>query len=368
MGTLGPTHGRHTMSRTTKQDSASGPDGTPSQGHPRPALEPAAATAGDEEAALPAWTFSAPWRAVVERRRGRLLNELGRLDGLTAAQLRERDALRAQLDDAGHAARCRVGPAMWWWGTQIERAWARLHEVEERIVDLVPVAELEGRAAAAAVHATGHLPADDQRLLRLQGLSVQVVAGTSAAEVLRPAIVDVLRAVHDRTDVDNVEARYLRNRLLFASTLCLLVAGLVLLIQWRLAAHAFTTPTDGLTERPTTYLFLVMTFGAIGALLTAIPTMTQIRSDFSPFNLPLQQAVLKLTFAPIVALVGFAIVNTLQTTDVISSDVVSIAVPTTIPAVFVLAVVFGAAQHIVTRSVDRRANQVLAAIAPDTRV
>jgi arginine repressor len=49
----------------------------------------------------------------------------------------------------------------------------------------------------------------------------------------------------------------------------------------------------------------------------------------------------------------------------VNSDVVSIGVPSTASAVLVLAVVFGAAQHLVTRYVDRRADEVLSTLAPD---
>ncbi len=77
--------------------------------------------------------------------------------------------------------------------------------------------------------------------------------------------------------------------------------------------------------------------------------------DFSPFNLPLAQAVLKITFAPLVTVTGLAIVSTAVLSDFL---------PTSMPALFALALVFGAGQQAVTRVVDRRADEILTAVAP----
>jgi hypothetical protein len=324
-------------------------------------------TAWDEPALeLPKrWLLAAPWRATVERRRSMLANDLARLDQLTKVQVRERDAMRILLKDAEEAIQEKVWLAKWWWGTEVERAWARLHEVEERTVDVIPCDELETRATDASAYAAQVFKSDDKRLVSFDGLRADVAAGKKKSEVLRPAIVGMLRAMHTQSDRDNVQARHLRNRLLLASSVCIFVTAGMLLIQRQLADFPFLVSKDVLSGRPTTYLFLVMTFGAVGALVTAIPSLSQIPSDFSPFNLPLQQAVLKIVLGPLVALLGFAIVGTIETTQAVNTEVLNIGTPTSLPAVLVLAVVFGAAQHLVTRFVDRRADEVLGALAPD---
>ena len=326
-------------------------------------------TAWDTPVDLPeSWALAAPWRAAAEQRRVSLANELARLGALTPAQQRERDALRALLKDAQDATQVKVWLAKWWWGTEVERAWSRLHEVEERSIDLLPVDELEARALTTASDAKQSLKGDDTQLASLQVLRADVAAGKRHPEALRPALVAMMRRVHAQTDCDSHEARYLRNRILLASGMCVLMAGVILLMQRGLATHPFLTSSpDVLPDgRPTTYLLMVMTFAAVGALITAIPTLSQIPSDFSPFNLPLQQAVLKVVFGPIVAVVGFAIVEALEATQILNGEIVNVSVPTSLAAVLVLAVVFGAAQHLVTRYVDRRADEVLGALAPDT--
>jgi hypothetical protein len=99
----------------------------------------------------------------------------------------------------------------------------------------------------------------------------------------------------------------------------------------------------------------MMVFSTVGGLFTAIPAMAKVPSDFSPFNLPLQQAFLKLAFAPLVGLVGFVIV---------SSGELTTAAPTTWPSLALLAVVFGAGQQAITRYVDKRAGLILTSAKP----
>ena len=99
-----------------------------------------------------------------------------------------------------------------------------------------------------------------------------------------------------------------------------------------------------------TFLFVMMVFGSIGALFTAIPATAKIPMNFNPFNLPYQQALLKILFGPLVAVIGLAI---------LASGALSTKAPETLPALTLFAVFFGAGQHVVTRYVDQRASEIL---------
>lgn len=57
------------------------------------------------------------------------------------------------------------------------------------------------------------------------------------------------------------------------------------------------------------HLLIVMIFGGVGALFTAIPAVSKIPSDYGPFNLPMQQALLKMVFGPLVAVIGLAVIG-----------------------------------------------------------
>jgi hypothetical protein len=248
------------------------------------------------------------------------------------------------LSDANTASQARVGIRKWWWGTEIERAWARLREVEERMVDLLPDEELLARAAEALAHADFYLGGDDRRRQHLEELQKTGVSSTSTG-ALRLSIVDVLRASHAQADRHHQEARYLRNRLILASVFSLLFAVLIVLAQWWLHdIPILPSPNDWRG------LMVVMLFGAIGALFTAIPAISKIPSDYGPFNLPLQQALLKLILGPLVAVIGFLILG---------AEVLQFGTPKTWTGTLLLAVVFGAGQQAVTRYVDQRASEIL---------
>jgi hypothetical protein len=258
------------------------------------------------------------------------------------------------LQDANVASGEKVTPRKWWWGTEIERAWARLREVEEQSVHLLPDPELPACAADAARHGNAYLDTNDPRLQHLQAVSARQDPPVSTDE-LRSSIIRVLRAAHDKADQANREARYLRNRLLIASALSVLFAVAIVVAQASLEGASFVDKAVRWDGSGWSFLVVVMVFGGVGAMFTAIPAISKIPSNFGPFNLPLQQGLLKIAFGPLVAVVGIALLNTGVSTQI---------VPTTLPSLLLMAALFGAGQHAVTRYVDQRAEQILTAGAP----
>ena len=304
------------------------------------------------ESGLPEkWSCTSPWRQAVQRRRTMLFDDLARLELKEAPEQEERAYLiNSLLSDAGIASKAKVGIRKWWWGTEIERAWARLREVEERTVDLLEAAELPARAAEALEHADVYLTRDDKRRQHLDAL--QKDSSNVDAKTLRSSIVDVLRASHANADRSNQEARYLRNRLILASVVILLLEVLIVFAQSRWHGTPFLALPSDWHGSAWSYLLVVMLFGAVGALFTAIPAMSKVPSDNSPFNLPLQQALLKMVLGPLVAVIGLLIVDT---------DVLQVGMSKNWAGTLFLAVVFGAGQHAVTRYVDQRASEILTA-------
>jgi hypothetical protein len=300
------------------------------------------------------WPYSAPWRQEVQRRRIALLDELARLELQGAQQEARAYLINDLLEDANVASGEKVTLRKWWWGTEIERAWARLREVEERTVHLLPNPELPACAANAARHGTSYLRANDLGLQHLQALRAQQDPPASADE-LRSSIVGVLREASDKADQANREARYLRNRLLIASAFSVLFAVAIVLAQSSLEGVSFVDKADKWDGSGWSYLVVVMVFGGVGAMFTAIPAISKIPSNFGPFNLPLQQGLLKIAFGPLVAVVGIALLNT---------GVSPQTMPKTLPSLLLMAALFGAGQHAVTKYVDQRAEQILAAGAP----
>jgi hypothetical protein len=304
------------------------------------------------ESGLPEkWSYTSPWRQTVQRRRTMLFDDLARLELKEPTEQEERAYLiNSLLSDAGIASEAKVGIRKWWWGTEIERAWARLREVEERTVDLLPDEELPARAAEALGHAAVYLKGDDKRRQHLEALRAN--SSNTAAKTLRSSIVDVLRASHASADQRNQEARFLRNRLILGSVVILLFEGLIVFAQsWWRDTPFLALPSDW-HGSAWSYLLVVMLFGAVGALFTAIPAMSKVPSDNSPFNLPLQQALLKIVLGPLVAVIGLLIVDT---------SVLQVGISKNWAGTVFLAVIFGAGQQAVTRYVDQRASEILTA-------
>jgi hypothetical protein len=160
----------------------------------------------------------------------------------------------------------------------------------------------------------------------------------------------VLIAAHAEADRANQAARYLRNRLLLASSLGVLIGTLLVLAQRWLPHDPFLTAPSIWTGKAWVFLLIVMLFGAVGALFTVIPIMSKIPADFSPFNLPFQQTLLKMVIGPLTSVVGLAI---------LSNGDLGGGPPKTWPALVVVCAAFGAGQQAVTTNVDQRAKTLL---------
>jgi hypothetical protein len=307
------------------------------------------------------WRRTAPWRQAVQRRRTMLFDDLACLDDSCwqPCQRQERSFLiEVLLADANFASQEKVCPRKWWWGTEVERAWARLREVEERTVHLLSAEEVVARAAVASAHAGHYLHGADQRVVGLEVLRAEAARTYPPylPTVMRSFVIEVLRASHAKADRVHQEARYLRNRLVLATIFSLLSALGLVLAQLMFAEVEFVEQPEGWRGAGWQFLVAVMIFGAVGSLFTAIPAMSRVPCDFSPFNLPLQQGLLKLAFAPIVALTGLVILST---------EPLGVAPPRSVPSLIIAAVFFGAGQQAVTRYVDGRAEQILTAGAPN---
>lgn len=301
-----------------------------------------------------------------------MLCDLLRLNLTQQDQIDERAFLVGELlKDANIASREKISFWRWWWGTEIERAWARLHEVGQRTVDLLPEDELLTWAAFATARASDYLKATDPRLERLQELVTQASNSPAVkppppapqrpappeppALALRSAIVEVMRATQRCTDKKSQEARYFRNRLVIASLISFLFTVAIFFVQLQLGNPDLLPAIAGWYHRAWALLLVVMIFGSVGALFTTIPAMAKTPCNFSPFNFPYQQALLKILFGPLVAVIGIAI---------LSAGDLPVKAPTTLPALALYAVFFGAGQHIVTRYVDQRAKDILSGTDP----
>jgi hypothetical protein len=163
---------------------------------------------------------------------------------------------------------------------------------------------------------------------------------------------EVVRRHFESVHVFHRAAQGFRNRLLMMTFVTSIAAAALIIVQWRIGGSGLitTTPKNAGGLESWVVLVLVMLTGAIGALLTAIPAITAIPTNPSPFNFPLQQAFLKIVLGMLTAAVGVLAIGNSGLVTTYDSLQVLLAV----------AVVFGASQQAVTQFLDKRAAEIVA--------
>jgi hypothetical protein len=170
-------------------------------------------------------------------------------------------------------------------------------------------------------------------------------------------MMEVMRRSFDQSDNFHESARRLRNRLIVTTLITALVAiGLVILQGQLPTAHIFQLPNDNTDLPRWSAMLLVMIFGCVGALLTAIPAMSAIPTVSTPYNFPLPQGVLKIVVGALTALVGVVVVGGIGATGVTASS----SGFNSMQALIGVAVVFGAGQQTITQFLDKKAGQLVA--------
>jgi hypothetical protein len=172
-------------------------------------------------------------------------------------------------------------------------------------------------------------------------------------EVTPPRV--MMRSVAARAfasrDEFHQSARAFRNRLLVTTVIIIWVAIGLVILQWRLPdAPIFAVPGDSRALSRWALLLLVMFFGSLGALVTTIPSMAAIPSVTTPFNFPMQQWIVKITFGALTAVAGVIAIGNMGVTNGFNS----------LQSLIGVAVIFGAGQQAVTQFLDKRAGKIIA--------
>jgi hypothetical protein len=167
---------------------------------------------------------------------------------------------------------------------------------------------------------------------------------------LQTMIGSVLNKASSMNDAFHRDARAFRNRLIVISLISLVTSALLVILQWRLPSASIIEHPKGATgESAWALMLLVMVFGCVGALVSAIPAMAAIPRVKSPFNFPLQAALMKVFVGSLTALVGVIVTGSAGVTNGYAS----------LGALIGIAVVFGASQQAVTQYLDKRAGQII---------
>jgi hypothetical protein len=286
----------------------------------------------------------AVWQVRVRTKIDDLHQQLLGLEAGDAASAAKAVQLRQQLAGV-EAVLGRSGVVDWLRGGKIEYAWQTIHAVERAMVELRTPQELLGLLPAYQESAAQYLKPDD-RVLR------DFDAGKDLAEpgVFRAKVQALLLRTHAASDEFHESARRLRNRMLGISVFALAAEALLVIVQWGSAdVHLLKPPADATGVAAWRLLLFVQLAGALGAFISALPSMITSRSGGLPYKLPFQQGLLKLAVGPLVAVAGIMLVIG----GLVETTVGSTA------ALLGVAIVFGAGQQAVTAFADRRAAELL---------
>ncbi|NUP39653.1 MAG: hypothetical protein HOY76_22235 [Streptomyces sp.] len=246
----------------------------------------------------------------------------------------------------------------WWSGYAYEGTLACLHAADVAILAMSRPRRAWQRLDTILVTARP-LPRNDPRLARIKALKDQ----QNADDMCLPwALAALLQAAYALQEERAVRSRNFRNRLIRAGlVLCCLLAAVLCAPLWVDGAvpvcEAGRNCPDALAPG-VREVGAVMLLGALGAALHVAARLQQMGGSWNPYGLPLFQELIKLPTGALTAVTGLVLVDT--------AALPVIQAPGSWRGVIAYAVVFGVAQLALTRTIDQRAEKLLAAEpAPD---
>jgi hypothetical protein len=338
-----------------------------------------------------------PWRAHVRASADTFKHQLMVLPaGRTRAQREFRDAVGQAVGDHLRAA-CKFaawdeedgkgnqGPSVgrqfneWWTGASCEGAYVNLHEAEIALAQLLPDDEIQASIPAA--------------LARLQTMDVtdprRRAAETQLADNLpraqrRAAFQSAVRTGLELIDQQHARLRGFRNIVLTTTAgLMLLVVAMCVVGAWKPDALPLcfgpepTTatgqpsapvqgpvgvacPSEEAPPSPGTQprrlpapgdVTLVALLGLMGGGLSGALAIRHLQGSSTPYDVPVALSLLKLPSGALLALVGILFVR--------GGFVPGLSQLDSQPQILAYAFLFGSAQQLVTRLIDRQAQDIL---------
>lgn len=304
----------------------------------------------------------ASWRQLVITRAAR---DRAKLRAVSVTAGSPQEDIELLLVRAEWAACAGTGLRRWWTGSSQDLAWLSLHEAEAQLIgQLSSPQELIAEAKDLLTKARALPMTNDERLQAIEkGLAVQVIekccqcCGPAMPEGMgvpdKAAIMHFARAVYAASDERYAQSRGFRNRLI---RLTLISMGALGLLMAAFASNAIPLHVPVLPSYVEAAA-LVALFGAVGALIIAVPPLAKAGGTWNPFSLPFYQGLLKLVLGAVFAIVGVLLLQ--------SKLIPNVSFPADLPDLLTWGIIFGAAQQTVTRVVDRRAADLTSSAPAD---
>ncbi|WSQ14387.1 hypothetical protein OG604_45335 [Streptomyces sp. NBC_01231] len=339
------------------------------------------------EAGLRSRPPRSPWRARAKTRLAYLEVQLRREQAKPPSNDRKAliEGTAVHLGKACSAADESFGwRRLWSSSTAQEGVWSNLRSAEVLLFQLASDAEVAGRASEVMALVKRHLDKDDPQRVSLGRRISHIVSG-EMTPADRELLTRALDSAYTTLDAELARVRSLRN-ILWTATFVVLagVAGLAV-YGWffpqslSLCFAPKLGPVDGNgmdivcpskdyhSKSPSPVpsgfaqprdILTVEIAGLAGAAFTVIASLRRIRGTSAPYMLPLASAVLKFPTGALSAFLGVLLIRGAFVPGL--SDLDSRA------QVLAWAAAFGAAQYLVTRLVDDRAQLTLSEVGRPT--
>ena len=279
------------------------------------------------------------------------------LDGAPVAEIHER--FEALLQNAEKACADqppwrRIGSA--WSGILVERVWANVHAAEVLLVEQQAEADVAGVATYVADQVSAELPASSRQAgLFKDGERTKDTAPRAAALALQSA--------HFASAAKHKRVRSFRNTVYIASGVVLLAVVGLIVLGWRIPAALPMCTEDGkqcllgATQPGATHVLVVAAIGAAAGILSGIASIRLMRGTSTPYSIPTALWLFKAPCGALSAVLGLQLVRAGLGEELGA---------TSVAALIAWAVIFGAAQELVTRLADQQGQVVLDAVRSGT--
>ncbi|MGI5461062.1 hypothetical protein ACQEWB_49505 [Streptomyces sp. CA-249302] len=285
------------------------------------------------------------------------------------------EGIARQLEEAGNAISARRH--LFSGAAALERAWANVRATDVMLLSLCPEQDLISRSVDVSSHMEQHLRPGDPLRVKV-GAVVERMETKGPLPGDRGFLVLALAASYDALDAEFSRVRSLSTILRIATFFVLLGAGGLEVWGWYCPdslnmcflpeGKNFAACPSGEVPRnpnfvPSDYarhvdVLVTEAAGLAGAALTVIASLRRIQGTSSPYMLPLSAALLKFPTGALTAFVGVVLIRGAFIPGLSDLD--------SSPQIVAWAVIFGAAQHLVTRFVDARARETLSEVGrPD---
>ena len=301
-----------------------------------------------------------------------------------AAQKHLDDARLAAGDPARQARAARVANV--WSGALVCSAFWNLHTAKVVLVDLYAEEDIQAAAPGVLARLQACLPACDQRRRRAEamfGAQLRARPDCSAGELAlrRAALRDAMHVSYDAADEQYARVRSFRNVLITGAVLLSMLVIALCLVGLRspaaiplcsspssttAAATAAVSPTVCPTSEAADNhaprggdVAVVALMGVLGAALSATLAVQKLRGTAAPYAVPVALAFFKLPAGALTAIAGLVLIK--------GDFVPGFSQLDSQGQILAYAIAFGVAQHLVTRFVDQRADDVLSSLPSKQR-